>query len=132
MDSSRFYGSGIISQVGIRGNTNTWTTNVNSLNALDVPVGTSCNWANAVTSNANNSSMLFSTGNANIAPSNGLTFTWALPCKRYFSFPVRVFTAVTGITSNGATINGLFLQVQHNTMFNTKGSCSGQVFLVIQ
>lgn len=122
-------GSGITSQVGIRGNTNTWTTNVNSLNALDVPVGTSCNWANAVTSNANNSSMLFSTGNANIAPSNGLTFTWAPPVNATLA-PVRVFTAVTGITSNGATINWTAPTgaTQYNVQYRTPGSCSWTSF----
>lgn len=118
-------GSGITSHVGIRGNSTTWTTNVNSLNTLDVPVGTSCNWANAISSNANSSTMLFSTGNVNIVPSNGLTFTWAPPVNATLA-PVRVFTAVTGITSSGATINWTAPTgaTQYNVQYRIPGSCS--------
>jgi hypothetical protein len=117
--------SGITSHVGIRGNSTTWTTNVNSLNTVDVPVGTSCNWANAVTSNVNTSTMLFSNGNVNITPTNGLTFTWAPPVNATLA-PVRVFTAVTGITTNGANINWTAPTgaTQYNVQYRIPGTCS--------
>jgi hypothetical protein len=118
-------GSGINPEVGIRGNSTTWTSNVNSLYTRDIPTGTSCNWSNAVTSNANSSSMLFSSGNANITPTNGLTYTWAPPVNATLA-PVRTFTAVTGIATNSAVIawTAPTGAVQYNVQYRTPGTCS--------
>ena len=42
--------SGTTIHVGIRGNSTTWAANVNSLMAANIPAGTTCSWADAVTS----------------------------------------------------------------------------------
>jgi hypothetical protein len=117
--------SGTASQVGIRGSSTVWASNVNSLNTLDIPVGTSCNWANAITSNANSSSMLFATSNTSITPTNGLTFTWAPPVNATLA-PVRTFSAVTGITSSGANISWTAPTgaTQYNVQYRMPGTCS--------
>lgn len=117
-------GSGLTAHVGIRGNSTTWTSNVNSLTTLDVPVGTTCNWANAVTSSANNSSMLFSTANNNIMPSNGLTFTWAPPAVTLA--PVRAFSAVTGITGTSANLawTAPTGATQYDVQYRVPGTCT--------
>jgi hypothetical protein len=116
--------SGITAHVGIRGNSTTWTSNVNSLNTLDVPAGTTCSWANAVTSNANNSSMLFSSSNPNIAPANGLTFTWAPPAVALA--PVRTFSATTGITGTSANLawTAPTGATQYDVQYRVPGTCA--------
>ena len=118
-------GAASTAQVGIRGNSTTWSTNVNSLNTVDVPTGTSCNWSNAITSVANNSSMLFSTANSFVVPSNGLTFTWMPPVNATLA-PVRVFSAVAGITSSGATIawTAPTSATQYNVQYRQNNSCA--------
>lgn len=117
-------GSGITAHVGIRGNSTTWSSNVNSLTTLDVPVGTTCNWANAITSSANNSSMLFSSANNAIMPSNGLTFTWAPPVVTLA--PVRVFSAVAGITGTSANLTWTAPTgaTQYDVQYRVPGTCT--------
>jgi len=105
----------LTAQVGIRGNTITWTNNVNSLNILNVPVGTSCTWSNPVTSNANNNTMLFSTANTAVVPSNGLTINWTAPTgATQYNVQYRIpgscsWTNFTGnpVATNSASLTGL-------------------------
>ena len=69
-------------QVGIRGNSTTYASNVNSLMIGNVPNGTTCDWSKAVTGSANNSTMLFSsTTNANVKIPAGLQYKWT-PVRR--------------------------------------------------
>lgn len=95
--------SGTNAQVGIRGNSTNWATNVNSLYITDIPVGTTCPWDRAVTSFTSGSSMLFSNINNNVKPTNGLTLTWTPPVNPSL-MPVRVLGATTNVTSNSADL----------------------------
>ena len=88
-------------QVGIRGNSTTYATNVNNLYSLNVPAGNSCTWQDAVTGNSNSSTLFLSSVNTTLAPGNGLTFTWTPGTQ----LPVRTFAAVSGINTTSATIN---------------------------
>ena len=112
-------------QIGLRGATTTWLSNVNSLNTVDIPSNTTCNWSNAITTVANNSSMLFSTANVNVVPTNGLMYTWAPPVNAALA-PVRVFLAVSAITSNSAIISWTAptAATQYSVQYRTPGSCS--------
>jgi hypothetical protein len=78
-----------------------WATDVNNLliNATGSP--NTCTWADAVTGNANNSTMYLNTANPLVKPASGQTFTWTPQAS---PAPVRTFSAVSGITSSGATI----------------------------
>jgi hypothetical protein len=110
-------------QIGIRGNSTTWSSNVNNLRLLDVPSGTSCNWSNAVTANSNSATFTLASSNTAMVPSPGLTYTWT-PATTVE--PVRTFGAVTSITTNGATINFTAPAgaTQYNVQYRTPGSCS--------
>lgn len=110
-------------QVGIRGNSNTWSSNVNSLKLLNVPAATTCNWNDAVTSNSNSETMYFSSGNTNALPSSGLTYTWT-PASA--PAPVRTFSAVTNITGNSATMNWTAPTgaTQYNVQYRIPGTCA--------
>lgn len=117
--------SGTTAQVGIRGNSTTWATNVNNLNTVNIPAGTSCSWADAITSVANNSSMYFNSANTAIAPSNGLTFTWMPPVNASLA-PVRTFSAVAAITANSANLSWTAPTgaTQYNVQYRPNTSCS--------
>jgi hypothetical protein len=93
-----------IPQVGIRGATTTFATDVNNLMLGNMPSGTTCNWQDVVTGNVNTSTVIFDGVNPSATPVNGLTFSWAPPSNPSLA-PVRVFSAVTGITSSNATIS---------------------------
>ena len=116
--------AGTTAQVGLRGNTTTWTTNVNNLLIGNIPAGTACNWADAVTGNANNSSMLFSgTTNVNVNIPNGLLYTW-IPATT--PAPVRTFKAVTNLTINSATVSWATATgaAQYNVQYRVPGTCA--------
>lgn len=121
--------SGIDVQVGIRGATTTFSNNLNNLVASDVPAGTTCSWADAVTANTNARTLLFSSGNTNIVPPNGLTLTWTPPVNATLA-PVRVFSAVTGITSTDATLSWTAPSgaTQYNVEYRVPGTCSWTSF----
>ncbi len=110
-------------QVGIRGNSTTWASNVNNLNLLDVPTGTTCNWNDAITGNANSSTYTMGSGNAAMVPSNGLTYTWSPSAG---PAPVRTFSAVSNITSNGATMTWTAPTgaTQYNLQYRIPGACT--------
>ena len=112
------------SEVGIRGNSTTWTTNVNNLMLANIPAGTTCNWTNAVTGNTNSSKMLYSATNTNITVPNGLTYTWSPGTTGLL--PVRTFTAVTGITASGANIHWRPATgaTSYNVQYRTPASCT--------
>lgn len=110
-------------QIGIRGNSTTWSSNVNNLRLQNVPSGTTCNWSNAVTGNANDASFAFSTANTNMAPTTGLTYTWT-PAATVA--PVRTFSAVTNLTGSGATLNFTAPTgaTQYNVQYRIPGTCT--------
>lgn len=115
--------NGVNVHVGIRGNSTTYASNVNNLMVGDIPVGTTCSWANAVTGNANNSTMLFSSTNVNVNIPNGLTYTW-LPLTAVA--PVRTFAAVSAITTTGATLawTAPTGAAQYNVQYRVPGTCA--------
>ena len=111
-------------QVGLRGNSNTWSSNVNNLTVGNVPSGTTCNWDDAVTGNTANDSLLFSgTTNVNVKINAGLTYTWT-PATAVA--PVRTFSAVTAITANSATLSWTAPTgaTQYNVQYRALGTCS--------
>ncbi|HEU4609584.1 MAG TPA: hypothetical protein VFS31_15810, partial [Chitinophagaceae bacterium] len=89
-------------QIGIRGNSTDWATNVNNLRLLNVPAGTTCTWADAVTGNANNSNLYMNSSNTALVPAPGLTYTWT-PATAVA--PVRTFSAVSNVTAFSATVS---------------------------
>ncbi|WP_116786878.1 fibronectin type III domain-containing protein [Flavobacterium psychrotrophum] len=110
-------------QVGIRGNTTTWTNNINSLQVGNIPANTTCDWSNAVASNTNTSTMLFSSGtNANVKIPTGLKYTWTTQST---VAPVRTFAAVSALTSYTATLNWTAASgaTQYNVQYRTVDSC---------
>lgn len=109
-------------QVGIRGNSTTYASNVNSLMIGNVPNGTTCDWSKAVTGSANNSTMLFSsTTNANVKIPAGLQYKWTPGTQA----PVRTFAAATGITNSAATVNWTAPTgaTGYNVQYRVVGSC---------
>ncbi|MGH1516107.1 fibronectin type III domain-containing protein [Chryseobacterium sp. JK1] len=109
-------------QVGIRGNTVTYSTNVSPLMIGNVPSGTTCDWSKAVTGNANTSAMLFSSGtNANVKIPAGLQYTWTPGTL----LPVRTFAATTGVTNAGATVSWTAPTgaTAYNVQYRALGSC---------
>ncbi|QXU49309.1 fibronectin type III domain-containing protein [Chryseobacterium sp. D764] len=108
--------------VGIRGNSTTYASNVNSLMIGNVPSGTTCDWSKAVTGSANNSTMLFSsTTNASVKIPAGLQYTWVPGTQA----PVRTFAAATAITNNAATVNWTAPTgaTAYNVQYRAVGSC---------
>ncbi|SIQ56633.1 fibronectin type III domain-containing protein [Chryseobacterium sp. RU33C] len=114
--------SGSTPQVGIRGNSTTFASNVNSLMIGNVPSGTTCDWSKAVTGNANNSTMVFSSAtNASVKIPAGLQYKWTPGTQA----PVRTFTAATAITNNAATVNWTAPTgaTAYNVQYREVGSC---------
>lgn len=96
-------------RVGIRGNSTTWTDNINSLTLLNNPTTTTCNWSDAVTSFSTTAAnvLLFTSTNTNIAIPNGLVYNWAPSISSSSLAPVRSFTNVTNITNTQAALSWL-------------------------
>jgi len=114
---------GITAQAGLRGSTTTYSTNVNNLMIGNVPSGTTCNWSDAVTGNANSSTLLYSfSTNPSINIPNGLTYTWTPGTVA----PVRAFGAVTNILANAATISWTAPTgaTQYNIQYRALGTCA--------
>lgn len=114
--------SGTAPQVGIRGNSTTYATNVNSLMNGNIPVGTTCDWSKAVTGSANSSSLLFSgTTNVNVKIPAGLKYSWTPGTQ----LPVRTFAATTAITNNGATLSWTAPSgaTSYNVQYRILGNC---------
>ncbi len=114
--------SGTTPQVGIRGNSATYASNVNNLMIGNVPAGTTCDWSKAVTGNSASSTMLFSgTTNANVKIPTGLKYTW-MPGTQ---LPVRTFAATTGVTNSGATLSWTAPAgaTAYNVQYRVLGSC---------
>ncbi|WP_307460493.1 fibronectin type III domain-containing protein [Chryseobacterium sp. SORGH_AS_0447] len=114
--------SGSTPQVGIRGNSVTYASNVNNLMVGNVPAGTTCDWSKAVTGNANSSTMLFSgTTNANVKIPTGLKYTWTPGTQ----LPVRTFAATTAVTNNAATLSWTAPTgaTAYNIQYRVLGSC---------
>ena len=79
-----------------------WATDVNNLTINVTGSPNTCTWANAVTGNANNSTMYLNTVNPLVKPASGQTFTWTPQAS---PAPVRTFAAPATITSSGATVS---------------------------
>ncbi|GEP52134.1 hypothetical protein FNO01nite_28060 [Flavobacterium noncentrifugens] len=116
--------SGINPQVGIRGNSIAYASNVNNLYILDAPTGTTCDWSNAVTGTSNSSTMLFAVSNANVKIPTGLSYTWTPPAAAVA--PVRTFSATTAVTSSGATVawTAPTGATQYNVQYRVRGTCA--------
>lgn len=109
-------------QVGIRGNSTTFATNVSPLAIGNIPAGTTCDWSKAVTGNANSTNLLFSgSTNVNVKIPNGLQYTWTPGTQ----LPVRTFGATTAVTNGGATINWTAPTgaTTYNVQYRASGSC---------
>lgn len=116
--------SGTSVQVGIRGNSTTYATNVNNLMIGNNPSGTTCDWSSAVTGFANNSNLLFAgSTNVNVKIPNGLTLTYT---PQSTVAPVRTFSAVSGVTATDATISWTAPTgaTQYNIQYRPVGSCT--------
>lgn len=109
--------------VGIRGNSTTWTTNVNNLMIDNIPAGTTCDWSNTVTGNANSAALYTTSANTAAAPVANLTYTWT-PATAVA--PVRTIAAVAGITANGATISWTAPTgaTQYNVQYRIPETCA--------
>lgn len=109
-------------QVGIRGNSNAFATNVSALTIGNVPTGSTCDWSKAVTANANNSTLTFSSGtNASIKIPAGLQYSWTPGTL----LPVRTFAATTAVTNNSATLSWTAPAgaTAYNVQYRIPGSC---------
>lgn len=114
--------TGTTPQVGIRGNSVVYATNVSPLMIGNVPTGSTCDWSKAVTGNAETSTMLFSgTANVNVKIPNGLQYTW-IPSTL---LPVRTFSATTAVTNVGATLNWTAPTgaTAYNIQYRALGTC---------
>lgn len=109
-------------QAGIRGNSTTYSSNVNNLYIGNVPASTTCDWSNAVTGYSNSSTLLFSAANTNVKIPTGLTYTW-MPGTQ---LPVRTFTAPTAITNSGATLSWTAPTgaTSYNVQYRIPGACA--------
>lgn len=109
-------------QVGIRGNSTTYSSNVNSLMISNVPTGTTCDWTNAVTAYESSSVFYMANTNTAITPVAGLTYTWTPGTQA----PVRTFSAVTAITTNTATMNFTAPSgaANYNVRYRILGACN--------
>lgn len=109
-------------QVGIRGNSVAYATNVSPLMIGNVPAGTTCDWSKAVTGNANSSTMLFTAAtNVNVKIPNGLIYIWTPGTQ----LPVRTFAATNAITNTAATVSWTAPTgaTVYNVQYRALGSC---------
>lgn len=114
--------SGTSPQVGIRGNSAVYATNVSPLMIGNVPAGTTCDWSKAVTGNSETATMLFSgLTNVNVKIPAGLRYTWTPGIQ----LPVRTFAATTGITATGATLSWTAPTgaTSYNVQYRVAGAC---------
>ncbi len=109
-------------EIGFR-TTTSFPNNVNNLLLNITGSPTTCNWSNAVTGAAGNSTMYFNSANPGVSPSNGLTFTWT---PQNVVGRVSTFSAVSAITTDGATIGWTAPAgaTQYNVQYRAVGSCS--------
>ncbi|MFM2227532.1 MAG: hypothetical protein RL664_875 [Bacteroidota bacterium] len=100
-------------------------TTVFNLTLANIPAGNSCRWVNAVRARLNSATMLLnSSTNPNVTCDNGTTFTWT-PQTGTIVNPITVFSAVSAITSSGATIGWTAPTnaTQYDVQYRTIGSC---------
>ncbi len=109
-------------QVGIRGNSTVYASNVNALYALNIPTGTTCDWSKAVSAYSAASTLLFTSGtNGNVKIPTGLTYTWTPGTQA----PVRTFTAASAITGSAATLawTAPSAATTYNVQYRVPGTC---------
>lgn len=78
-------------------------TTMSNLTIKNIPAGTSCTWANAVSGRLISETMLIGTTAPLVTCPSGTTFTWT-PQSGTIVNPVTIFAAVSAITTTGATI----------------------------
>ncbi|MCS3871525.1 hypothetical protein J3D55_004441 [Chryseobacterium ginsenosidimutans] len=114
--------SGATPQVGIRGNTNNYMNNVSPLTIYNAPIGTTCDWSNAVTGTSTTSTMIFSGFiNPNIKIPSGLQYTWTPGTQ----LPVRTLGSISAITTNSVNVGWTAASgaTGYNIQYRTFGSC---------
>jgi hypothetical protein len=109
-------------EVGFRTSTS-FPADVNNLLLNVTGSPTTCNWSNAVTGAANNSSMYFNSANLGVVPTSGLTYTWT---PQNDVARVSAFGAVASITDNGATISWTAPAgaTEYNVQYRALGECT--------
>jgi hypothetical protein len=118
-------------QVGIKTNGNlagNWATDVNNLMIDVTGSNAGCTWANAVTGNAQGSTMYFNSANAAVKPNSGLTYTWTPQSN---PDPVRAFNAPSAITGTTANISWTAPTgaTQYNVQYRIVGDCNWTSFV---
>lgn len=114
--------SGTYPQVGIRGASTTWATDLNNLTISNTTGN--CSWANATAGSANSSTMYFDNANSAVAPASGLQYIWT---PSTLTPPVRTIAAVSGISTNSVVLN--FTQpagtpTGYNVQYRPVNACS--------
>ncbi|MCO5276368.1 MAG: fibronectin type III domain-containing protein [Saprospiraceae bacterium] len=103
-----------------------WSTDINNV-MIDVTGSpATCNWSNVVTGNLNTSTCYFNSANSGVVPASGLTYSWTKP-NGTDPNPVRTFSAVSGITTNAATLTWTAPTggaSQYNVQYRAMGSCT--------
>lgn len=109
-------------QVGFR-TTTTWAADVNNLQLNVTGSPNTCNWSNAITGNANSSTMYLNSSNPLVTMPSGLTYTWTPQAS---PSPVRTFAAVSAITSSSATVGWTAPAgaSTYNIQYRAVGSCT--------
>ena len=114
-------------QVGIKSTGTTWGTLVNSVALVNIPAGTTYSWLDAVSGNANNSTMLLGSATPLITCPSGTTFTWT---PQITVAPVTTYSAVASITTTGATIawTAPTGATQYNVQYRAAGTAAWTTF----
>jgi hypothetical protein len=111
-------------QVGLTGSTTSnYMNNISPLSIYNIPIGTTCDWSNAVTGTSGTSKMIFSGFiNPNIKIPSGLQYTWTPGTQ----LPVTILNAITAtITTNSVNIDWTAPSgaTGYNIQYRTFGSC---------
>ena len=103
-------------------------TTMNSLTLSNTPVGTTCNWSNAVSSRLASSSMVFSSTIPGITIPNGTTFTFTPQggANATWVNHVATYAPATAITENQGTISWTAPTNAnaYNVQYRAVGSCT--------
>jgi hypothetical protein len=111
-------------QIGIKGNSSTWATNVNGIKLISTPAG--CSWQNVMSADNNNgANVAILASPSPMAPTDGLMYSWM---PQAAPSPVRTFAAVSGINAGtgSATISWTAPAgaTQYNVEYHAAASCA--------